>query len=87
MRTSLPPLVEPAARLTGTGLVTLDGARLLSGDIQTGDIEAVTLREGLNEETKLTVYVGRQERVYRMPTFMAVCGSPIGFSTCRCRKT
>ena len=72
-RSRIEPLVEPAARLTGTGLVTLDGARLLSGDIQTGDIEAVTLREGLNEETKLTAYVGRQERVYRMPAFMAVC--------------
>ena len=33
----------------------------------------VTLRKGMNEETKLTVYVGRQERVYRMPAFMAVC--------------
>jgi PII-like signaling protein len=72
-RARIEPLVAPAARLTGTGLVTLDGARLLRGDIETGDIEAVTLREGINEETKLTIYVGRQERVYRMPAFMAVC--------------
>ena len=72
-RSRIEPLVEPAARLTGTGLVTLEGARLLSGDIETGDVEAVALREGLHEETKLTVYVGRQERVYRMPAFMAVC--------------
>jgi PII-like signaling protein len=72
-RSRIEPLVEPTARLTGTGLVTLDGARLLSGDIATGDVEAVTLREGLHEETKLTIYVGRQERVYRMPAFMAVC--------------
>jgi len=27
----------------------------------------------LHEQTKLTIYVGRQERVYRMPAFMAVC--------------
>jgi PII-like signaling protein len=72
-RSRIEPLVEPTARLTGTGLVTLEGARLLSGDIETGDVEAVTLREGVHEETKLTVYVGRQERVYRMPAFMAVC--------------
>jgi PII-like signaling protein len=72
-RSRIEPLVEPTARLTGTGLVTLEGARLLSGDIEPGDIGAVTLREGMNEETKLTIYVGRQERVYRMPAFMAVC--------------
>jgi len=72
-RSRIEPLVEPTARLTGTGLVTLDGARLLSGDIEAADVEAVTLREGSHEETKLTIYVGRQERVYRMPAFMAVC--------------
>lgn len=72
-RSRIEPLVEPTARLTGTGLVTMEGARLLSGDIETADVEAVTLREGLHEQTKLTVYVGRQERVYRMPAFMAVC--------------
>lgn len=72
-RSRIEPLVEPTARLTGTGLVTLEGARLLSGDIDAGDVEAVTLREGLDEQTKLTIYVGRQERVYRMPAFMAVC--------------
>ena len=39
-RPRIEPLVEPTARLTGTGLVTLERARLLSGDIETGDIEA-----------------------------------------------
>jgi len=33
-RSRIEPLVEPTARLTGTGLVTLEGARLLSGDIE-----------------------------------------------------
>jgi PII-like signaling protein len=28
---------------------------------------------GRREETKLTVYLGRQERVYRVPAFVAVC--------------
>jgi PII-like signaling protein len=72
-RSRIEPLVEPTARLTGTGLVTLERARLLHDDIEAGDIEAVTLREGTHEETKLTIYLGRQERAYRMPAFMAVC--------------
>ena len=67
-RSRIEPLVEPTARLTGTGLVTMERARLLSGDIV-----PVTLSEGVHEETKLTIYLGRQERAYRMPAFMAVC--------------
>ena len=67
-RPRIEPLVEPTARITGTGLVTLERARLLAGGI-----EAVPLSEQVHEETKLTVYLGRQERVYRAPAFMAVC--------------
>jgi PII-like signaling protein len=67
-RSRIEPLVEPTARITGTGLVTLERARLLAGDI-----EAVRLSEQVHEETKLTVYLRRQERVYRAPAFMAVC--------------
>jgi PII-like signaling protein len=67
-RPRIEALVEPTARITGTGLVTLERARLLAGDV-----EPVTLREGMHEETKLTVYLGRQERVYRVPAFVAVC--------------
>jgi PII-like signaling protein len=67
-RQRIEALVEPTVRLTGTGLVTLERARLLAGGI-----EAVALPEGVNEETKLTVYLGRQERVFRIPAFMAVC--------------
>jgi PII-like signaling protein len=72
-RSLMEPLVEPTARITGTGLVTLERAQLLRDDIGTRDIEAVTPRYGAHEETKLTIYLGRQERVYRMPAFMAVC--------------
>jgi PII-like signaling protein len=67
-RPRIEPLVEPTARITGTGLVTLERARLLAGGI-----EAVRLSEQVHEETKLTVYLGRQERAYRTPAFMAVC--------------
>jgi PII-like signaling protein len=67
-RARLEPLAAAAARLCGAGLVTLERARLLSGDIP-----AVSLPEGVHEETKLTIYLGRQERVYRVPAFVAVC--------------
>jgi len=67
-RARLEPLAGTAARLCGAGLVTLERARLLSGDIP-----AVSLPEEVHEETKLTIYLGRQERVYRVPAFVAVC--------------
>ncbi|MGH3261563.1 MAG: DUF190 domain-containing protein [Trebonia sp.] len=72
-RQRIEPLVEPTARITGTGLVSLERAQLLSEDIGPVDVEAVTPRYAANEETKLTIYLGRQERAYRMPAFMAVC--------------
>jgi PII-like signaling protein len=72
-RPRIEPLIATTAELTGTGLVTLERARLLRDDIGAGDIKAVTLREGAHEETKLTIYLGRQERVYRVPAFVAVC--------------
>jgi PII-like signaling protein len=60
---------DEARRLTGSGLVTLEGARLLTGD----NIGPVVLPGGPDDATKLTVYLGRQERVYREPAFIAVC--------------
>jgi len=57
-------ILSDAARLTGSGLVTLERARLLTGD---------TDLSGMDEPTKLTIYLGRQERVYRVPAFVAVC--------------
>jgi len=38
-----------------------------------GELGPVTLPEQLHEATKLTVYLGRQERVGRVPSFVAVC--------------
>jgi PII-like signaling protein len=49
-------------------LLTLERARLLRDEIG-----PVTLPEELHEATKLTIYVGRQERVYRTAAFAAVC--------------
>jgi PII-like signaling protein len=67
-RATIEPLVEQAARLTGTGLVTLERARL----VRAGDGSPVP-REDVHEQTKLTIYLGRQERVFRVPAFIAVC--------------
>ena len=50
------------------GLVTLERARLLSGEL-----DRVQLPEQLDEATKLTLYVGRQEQVAGVPVHQAVC--------------
>jgi PII-like signaling protein len=65
------PRIEAALRdveaLRFDGLVTLERARML-----TGRIDTVELPEELHEATKLTVYVGRQERVAGKPAYEAV---------------
>lgn len=53
--------------LATSGLVTLERARML-----TGDLAAVELPEELHEATKLTVYCGRQDRAAGGPAFAAV---------------
>jgi len=65
------PRIETALaeveRLGVRGLVTLERARMLEGRM-----EPVLLPPGLGEETKLTVYIGRQERAGSRPAFEAV---------------
>ena len=51
-----------------SGLITLERARLLRDGLG-----AAALPDELHEATKLTVYVGRRERVGRTPAFVAVC--------------
>jgi len=60
--------LEEVLEIKRRGLVTLERARLLSGEI-----EAPALGGGAGEATKLTVYVGRQERLGRVPAHVAVC--------------
>lgn len=64
IETVLPQTIE----LNRTGLVTLERARLLT-DATAPD----ALPEDLHEATKLTIYLGRQERTGRVPAFIAVC--------------
>jgi PII-like signaling protein len=58
-------LLESVLALPNRGFVTLERATLI--DAAEGGVAAPT------EETKLTVYVGRHERVGRVPAFVAVC--------------
>ncbi len=66
-RARIEATLPDVTRLKRSGLITLERARLL-----TGELGPVVLPEELQEATKLTVYVGRQERVYRMAAFEAV---------------
>jgi PII-like signaling protein len=63
-RARIEAIAGDAVRLTGSGLVTLERARMLDGDIAPVN---------LLDTTKLTIYLGRTERVYRVPAYVAVC--------------
>jgi PII-like signaling protein len=67
-RATIEAMLEPLLAAGQPGLITLERARLL-----TGEIGEVTLPESLHEATKLTVYVGRQERAGGMAAYAAVC--------------
>lgn len=67
-RARIEAVLEDAVGLKQNGLVTLERARLLSGEIV-----ATGLPEELHDATKLTIYVGRRERVDRAPAFVAIC--------------
>ncbi|SOX52811.1 hypothetical protein MAAFP003_1478 [Mycobacterium ahvazicum] len=64
-------LVDEVAALTGRGLLTLERARLVTrqrGTDALGDFDAHN-----GDAAKLTVYVGRQERVAGKAAYYAVC--------------
>jgi PII-like signaling protein len=67
-RERIESMLDAVLEIKRRGLITLERARLLSGEIG-----PVQLPEQLDEATKLTIYVGRQERVYRTPAYMAIC--------------
>jgi PII-like signaling protein len=68
-RDRIESLLPEVLALKRKGLLTLERARLLSGP----EIGPVQLPEELGEATKLTVYVGRQERADGTPAFVAIC--------------
>jgi PII-like signaling protein len=67
-RRRIEALLEPVMQIKQRGLVTLERARLLSEHVG-----PVAVPEALGEATKLTVYLGRLERVDRTPTYIALC--------------
>jgi len=67
-RPRIEAVLDELRTLDVRGLTTLERARLLRGELG-----PVVLPEQLHEATKLTVYLGRQQRVGRVPAFVAVC--------------
>ncbi len=67
-RERIEALLDDVAAIKQHGLVTLERARML-----TGELSPVTLPEDAHHATKLTVYVGRREQVFRTPAYVAVC--------------
>lgn len=67
-RPRIEAVLARTVQLNRTGLVTLERARLVT------DVSGPAWRPADPEEaTKLTVYLGRQERAGRVPAFAAVC--------------
>ena len=67
-RARIESMLELLLQVKRRGLITLERARMLSGEI--GHVQ---LPEELGEATKLTIYLGRQDRVYRTPAYIALC--------------
>jgi PII-like signaling protein len=84
-RERIEALLEPIMQIKRRGLITLERARLLTGETLlagetplaggtplAGETVPMRLPGDLDEAAKLTVYVGHQERVNRAPAFVAI---------------
>lgn len=67
-RARMEPLLGRIADLQPRGMLTVERARVVRGDVESGPIP-----DELGEAAKLTIYVGRHERVYRVPAYVAIC--------------
>ena len=70
-RPRIEAVLEQTLQLNRPGLVTLERAVLLDGTAARPRTELA--RRPAGTTAKLTVYLGRQERAYRVPAFVAVC--------------
>ncbi len=61
-------LVDDVVAMTGRGLITLERAQLVRGDLIPNIVDA-----GTRDAIKLSVYVGRTVRVGKIPAYRAVC--------------
>jgi PII-like signaling protein len=68
-------LVDDVTAMTGRGLVTLERARLVTRQLGTNVLRDLGDENGAHngDAAKLTVYVGRQERVAGRPAHYAIC--------------
>jgi PII-like signaling protein len=66
-RDQIEALLPQVTALVGGGLVTLERARLLHDGL-----DVLRLPEELHEASKLTLYLGRDERIGRRPAFLEV---------------
>src|SRR5271163_1904920 len=68
-------LVNDVIAMTGRGLVTLERARLVTRQLGTNVLRDLGDQDGAHngDAAKLTVYVGRQERVAGRPAHYAIC--------------
>lgn len=67
-RKKIETLLDPVLTIKQRGLVTLERARLLHEDIG-----SPALPEDLGDAVKLTIYVGRKQRVNGTPAYIALC--------------
>ena len=67
-RARIEGLFEPLRAIEKRALVTLERARLFHDGIASAHLE-----DEFNEATKLTIYVGRKERVRGVPAYVALC--------------
>jgi PII-like signaling protein len=68
VRSRIEAMLDEVMEIKRRGLVTLERARMVAGGVQ-----GLDLSPELAEATKLTVYVGRGERIGRSPAFVALC--------------
>jgi PII-like signaling protein len=61
-------VLDQALTMSGSALVTLERARLLSEEI-----DPVGLWDRAGEATRMTVYFSRQDRIYQVPVFEVIC--------------
>lgn len=66
-RTKIEALLDPVLAVKQRGLVTLERARLLHEDV------GAQPAEDLGDAVKLTIYVGRKQRVNGSPAYIALC--------------
>jgi PII-like signaling protein len=72
-RARIEAVLPHVAALASPGLVTLERALLLDAGTAPGPPGAALPPGRPGGDAKLTVYLGRQERAYRVPAFAAVC--------------